>query len=426
MDLVQLFIFLLLPLSISLYSLFGTKEVKLELLVFAYIFAHQSSGITLLGFSLSFEKVISILLILHMMVKKSPRLKKTTELIPIGILFLAYFSYTSIVNEVYSGILRVIFDLIQIFVLPIFLYSLKKYRKISLNRLAKAFYRIGIIILFIQIYELYVNEDFYVYTQLHHGFENYIGSITRNNTLRASSLFAQVSAAGIFALIGILITSQLNKSLKFKAIFIFCAIIYFTGTRLCMGLAIIFLFLDLFPEILRSTKTITVISLLLLAIAFNNIDSIINYISLFTRSATESALLDSSMDSSLYERTKQFNYSYNFLFEKNAFFGFGRDGALRLIESISEINSCDSRILLYLFFGGIPGVVIYFILWKKLLFFESSKKHRVENQIRSGLIAILVLFMSFSSISDYFFLIGLILPIIYNYKNESVISQQQI
>jgi hypothetical protein len=421
MELIQFSVFLILPIFIALYSLFGTKEVKVELLLLAYIFAHQSSGPSLPGFSLSFEKVMSIVLLLYMIFSNTNYFSKFKKLIPIITLFVIFLTWSSIINGVLLGFLRIMFDLLQIFVLPVFLYSFPKFSRVSIGRLAIAFYRIGILILVIQFFELYINEDFYHYTRLSEGFSNYIGSVSRNNLLRASSLFGQVSATAVFGLIGLIITR--NKSIWNISILVFCLIIYFSGTRLGIGLALLFLIFNYFPKILPTNKVIYFFLIFILLLTYQNLNDILSLISSVTRSGSEIAFSDNSADSSLFQRDLQFDYAYELLFTENAYFGFGRQRALELIDNITVINTCDSRLILYLLYGGIPGLIIYFLMWNKLIWFNSFKKQSFYNDIRTQLTLVLFIFMAFSSISDYFFLITITLSTLYLEKHENSTSK---
>lgn len=422
MDLIQLILFLIIPLLVTLFALFGTKEVKIELLLIMYIFAHQSSGPNFSSFSLSFEKVMSLILLFYMIFSDTNYFTKFKKLLPISIIFLLFFSWTSLVNGVTFGFFRIMFDLIQIIILPIFLFGFTKFSNISLDRFALALYRVGLLILSIQIFELFVNEDFYHYFELSEGFTNYIGSVKRNNTLRASSLFGQVSATAIFALIGLIITEK--KTINIKSVIVFSTIIYFTGTRLGIGLGLIFLFLKLFPFIIPRNKTFYLIAMFSLFTIYQNLDILLNYTSFITRSGSDLSFQDTSKDSSLFQRDMQFDYAYEFIFTKKSFFGFGRQRAIDLIQAIESINTCDSRIILYLLYGGIPGLIIYLTLWSKLIWFSNfEKKHTYNYSVRLNLTLVLFLFMAFSSISDYFFLFTLTLSILYFKKYANTTSK---
>jgi len=161
----------------------------------------------------------------------------------------------------------------------------------------------------------------------------------------------------------------------------------------------------------------------ILLLTYQNLNDILSLISSLTRSGSEIAFSDNSADSSLFQRILQFDYAYEFLFTENAYFGFGRQRALELIDNITVINTCDSRLILYLLYGGIPGLIIYILMWNKLIWFNSFKKQSFYNDIRTQLTLVLFIFMAFSSISDYFFLITITLSTLYLEKHENSTSK---
>ena len=244
MDLVQFYIFFLLPIIMALYALYNSKGFKIEIFILAYVFAHSSSGLILFDYSFSFEKVMCLILFFILIFRYRINHKEIHKIISIWLIFLIYSSLVAIFNGKGDSVILIFFDILQIIVLPLFLFQYLKNTNTSIIRIGLGFYRVGILILLIQLVEIYFQQDFYQLTNLDGGFRNYIGSVERNNFLRASSLFPEVSIASLYSLFGLLLSLNfLEKFLKLKAIFLFTIICILSGTRLGMGLFVFILFI---------------------------------------------------------------------------------------------------------------------------------------------------------------------------------------
>ena len=378
MDLTQLFVFCIMPVIIALYALFSSKKLKIELFILPYVFAHASSGITIFDFSFSFEKIMCIFLVIMTFTKYKMKFSEVNTMLSIWLFFLIYSCLNTIFNEKYTGLILTFFDFLQIIILPLFLFNYLKHNPISIFRLTLGFYRIGVLIFLIQLVEIYFQQDFYHLINFSDGFNNYIGSIERNNLMRASSLFSEVSITSLYSLMGLLLSMHFfERIMKLKAILLFLAIIYLSSTRLGVGLALVLIIFNLLKLHKIKLKYLIGFSIFMLLLLVTNLDAILENISSITRTGTENSFTDSNKDSSLYQRDLQFNFLIEFSNSSKIIFGLGRSRVLDFIDNLNGINTLDSKIIMQILFNGIIGLIIYLIGIKKLVFFNiknNSKK----------------------------------------------------
>jgi hypothetical protein len=416
MNLNQFFFFFLLPVSMALYALYGSKKFKIEIFILSYVFAHSSSGLNLFGFSFSFEKVMCLIFLFLLIFKYRPNLYELKKIILTWGIFFVYSIIITFLNEKSENIILILFDFLQILILPIFLLNYLKKTNYSPTRIALGFYKVGFIVLVIQLVEIYFQQDFYQLTNLSDGFNNYIGSITRNDFIRASSLFSEVSVTSLYSLFGLLLgLNYLNRFLRVKAIFLFFTIVFLSSTRL--GLAMFVVTILVFYFRIYKLKLISLIMFFAFIIFFSTdyLESILDIVSNFTRSGSEISFQDADKDSSLFQREKQTSYLYN---NNNIIFGSGRSRLLDFINTTDDFYALDSRLIMQLIFHGIIGTTIYFIGILKLIKFKMKNKTTKNRYFRVQLILLVLPFMIFSSVAEIFYLISLILPFLFVEKNN--------
>ncbi len=416
MNLDQFFFFFLLPVSMALYALYGSKKFKVEVFILSYVFAHSSSGLYLFGFSFSFEKVMCLILLFLLIFKYRPNLYELKKIILTWGIFFVYSIVITFLNEKSENIILILFDFLQILILPIFLLNYLKNTDYSPTRIALGFYKVGIIVLVIQLVEIYFQQDFYQLINLSDGFNNYIGSIKRNDFIRASSLFSEVSVTSLYSLFGLLLAlNYLNRFLRVKAIFLFFSIVFLSATRLGLAMFIVSILVYYFRIYKLKLSSLIVISAFIIFFSIDYLEAILDTVSNFTRSGSEIAFHDADKDSSLFQREKQAAYLYN---NTNIIFGSGRSRLLDFINMTDDFYALDSRLIMQLIFHGMIGATIYFIGILKLIKFKSKNKITKNRYFRIQLILLVLPFMIFSSVAEIFYLISLVLPFLFVEKNN--------
>ena len=416
----QIFLFILVPLLLFYLGLFYNFFGRYESLILALILGHSSAGISTI-LTLSLEKILAfnaLLVILPYLTRRGTN----KRIIWVWVPYLFAASISNFIFGLNSGHVRVIFDVLQL--ISVSILVLLFFRGVpNISRFSRAWRNVGVIILLIQLLEISFKQDFYSLLGFSDGFVNYIGSVERNGVLRASSLFAEVSGAVAFASLGLIVNRLCTARLIYIHDVPFVSIILLTGTRLGVFM-ILLIYLGIIIRSLSKNLLVAVFLTIIFIAFIVDLNILLELLSSITRGGMEKTTLSSFSDSSLFQRIKQWEFGVKFLNTREAIYGLGRMSVLDFISLNKDIYSLDSRLLMFFFFGGFIGLSAWIFAYNsfcQILLSDIAKNKRIYKNL---LLSMLLIFFVASAIADYFVLLSLMLGILYKQSNESSISSQ--